>query len=135
MFHKCISEISDWMNKNKLKINGDKTEFLLAGTPQQHAKLLFDYFSVSGTIIPCVKNIGVIIDEELTINNHITYICNSCYHYLRNVCTVQPYLTTSLKPSCIELSPQKMDYCNSLFIFITKCTKCCCQNCPQYEAV
>ena len=26
----CISEIGDWMNRNKLKINEDKTEFLIA---------------------------------------------------------------------------------------------------------
>ena len=30
----CISEISDWMNRDKLKINEDKTEFLIAGTSQ-----------------------------------------------------------------------------------------------------
>ena len=35
----CISEISDWMNKNKLKLNEDKTEFLIAGTSHQHAKI------------------------------------------------------------------------------------------------
>ena len=28
----CISEESDWMNRNKLKINEDKTEFLITGT-------------------------------------------------------------------------------------------------------
>ena len=38
----CISEIRDWMNRNKLKINEDKTEFLIAGTSRQHAKVLFD---------------------------------------------------------------------------------------------
>ena len=37
----CISEISDWMNRNKLKINENKTEFLIAGTSRQHAKVLF----------------------------------------------------------------------------------------------
>ena len=69
------------MNRNKLKINEDKTEFLIAGTSQQPRKLLFDSLGVSGTIIPaspCVKNLGVIIDEELALNNHITYICKSC---------------------------------------------------------
>ena len=48
----CISEISDWMNRNKLKINEDKTEFLIAGTSRQHTKVLFDSLSVSGTIVP-----------------------------------------------------------------------------------
>ena len=65
------------MNRNKLKINEDKTEFLIAGTSRQHAKVLFNSLSVSGTIIPaspCVKNVGVIIDEELTLNNHINLL-------------------------------------------------------------
>ena len=52
----------------------DKTEFLVAGTSQQHAKMLFDSLSVSRTIIPaslCVKNLGVIIDGKLILNNHL----------------------------------------------------------------
>ena len=40
------------MNRNKLKINEDKTEFLIAETSRQHTKVLFDSLSVSGTIIP-----------------------------------------------------------------------------------
>ena len=28
----CMYEISDWMNRNKLKLNYDKTKFLIAGT-------------------------------------------------------------------------------------------------------
>ena len=86
------------MNRNKLKINEEKTEFLIVGTSRQYAKVLFDSLSVSGTIIPAspyVKNLGVIIDEELILNNHITYICKSCYHYLRTIRTIWPYLTTS----------------------------------------
>ena len=87
-----------------------KTEFLIAGTFRQHVKVLFYSLSVSGTIIPaspCVKNLHVIIDEELTLNIHITYICKSCYHNLGNIHTVWLYLrTSSAKPLCIQLSLQ-----------------------------
>ena len=89
--------------------------------------MLFDSLSVSGTIIPaspCVKNLGVIIDEELTLNNHITYI-KSCYHYLRNIRTVWLYLTTSsAKTTVHSVISAKLDYCNSFHqhpsFFITK---------------
>ena len=118
----CIFEITDWMNRNKLKINESKTEFLIAGTSRQHAKVLFDSVSVSGTIIPVspyVKNPGVIIDEELTLNNHITYICKSCYHYLRDIRTVRSYLTTSSAKIIVHsVISAKLDYCNSLFVDI-----------------
>ena len=82
-----IFEISNWMNRHKLKLNEDKTEFLIAGTSHQHAKVMINSLSVSGAIIPaspCVKNLGVITDSELTLSDQVTYICKSCYHYLRN---------------------------------------------------
>ena len=52
----------------------DKTEFLICGTSQQHAKVLADNLGVSGTNIPasqCIKNLGVIIDEDLILYDHI----------------------------------------------------------------
>ena len=50
---------------------------MIAGTSQQCEKVLADNLSVSGTSIRAserVKNLGVIIDEELTLYDHITYI-------------------------------------------------------------
>ena len=119
----CISEISDWMNRNKLKLNEDKTEFLIAGTSHQHAKVMINSLSVSGAIIPaspCVNNLGVIIDSELTLSDHVTYICLlSCYHYLRNIRTIWPYLTVSSAKTIVHsVISVKLDYCNSLFIDI-----------------
>ena len=118
----CISEISDWMNKNKLKLNEDKTEFLIAGTSHQHAKIMINSLSVSGAIIsasPYVKNLGVINDSELTLSDHVTYICKSSYHYLRNIRTIRPYLTVSSAKTIVHsVISAKLDYCNSLFIDI-----------------
>ena len=62
----CISEISDWMNRNKLKLNEDKTEFLISGTSHQHAKVMIN--SLSGAIIPaspCVKTLVSSLTEAL----------------------------------------------------------------------
>ena len=50
---------------------------------------------------------------------HVTSIWNSCYHYLRNVQTIQSYLTvTSAKTIVHSVISAKLDYCNSLFINI-----------------
>ena len=82
--------------------------------------MLFDSLSVSRTIIPasrCVKNLDVINDEELTLSHYITYICKSCYHYLMNIHTFWPYLTTSSTETIVHsVISAKLDYCNSLFI-------------------
>ena len=37
---KCILEVREWMAKNMLKLNNDKTEYILLGTPQ-HIPVLF----------------------------------------------------------------------------------------------
>ena len=35
----CITEIGIWMNNNKLKLNQDKTEFIIFGSSAQRKKL------------------------------------------------------------------------------------------------
>ena len=66
---------------------------------QKYAKLLADNLSVSGTNTPVsrqVKNLGVIIDEDLTLYEHITYICNSCYHLCQNNCALSYFCKIGL---------------------------------------
>ena len=41
-----ISKVSDWMASNRLKLNSDKTEFMILGTRQQLAKLEYDRISI-----------------------------------------------------------------------------------------
>ena len=36
----CVSEISDWVNRNTFKINEHYTEFLTAGTSQQYKSVV-----------------------------------------------------------------------------------------------
>ena len=35
----CLQDVSLWMKNSKLKLNADKTEFLIIGTSTQRAKL------------------------------------------------------------------------------------------------
>ena len=37
----CLTDIYTWMSQNKLKLNADKTEVLVMGTPQMRAKSPF----------------------------------------------------------------------------------------------
>ena len=38
----CLASIQNWMQSNKLKLNPDKTEFLLIGHKQQRQKISFN---------------------------------------------------------------------------------------------
>ena len=45
----CLASVQSWMSTNKLKLNPDKTEFLLIGNEQQQSK----YLSVSNRAFGC----------------------------------------------------------------------------------
>ena len=67
------------------------------------------------------KNLGVCIDQELTMKDHIGYICKSCYNYLRNIHLIRPYLTVATAKTIVHaVISAKIEYCNSLFIGIAE---------------
>ena len=92
--HLCASETSNWMSNNRLKLNEEKTEFLIAGTGRQHSKVIIDSLNVVGINIKpsiSVRNLGVMIDQDLSLKEQVNAICRSCYGHLRS--TIQKDLT------------------------------------------
>ena len=79
----CLQDVSLWMKNSKLKLNSDKTEFLIIGTSTQRVKL--DGFSpihiLSQSITPVasVFNHGVTFDENFNFKQHISKICRCCF--------------------------------------------------------
>ena len=66
------------MIKNKLKINDSKTEFIIFRSPQCKASISGVSVSVGDSNIlpsPKVRDLGVIFDECLTLDAHISNIC------------------------------------------------------------
>ena len=51
----CLTDIYTWMSQNKLKLNADKTEVLVMGTPQMRAKISIPSITVNGVIVPVLK--------------------------------------------------------------------------------
>ena len=63
----CIKRVSEWMFTNRLKVNMDKTEFIIFGTRQQLSKVCCDSISVKSETIylrPVVRNLGVLLDQS-----------------------------------------------------------------------
>ena len=72
---------------DKLKLNRGKTELLIVSA--QHRPLpLIDCVDVSGEQIkpsPSARNIGVIFDEHMSLEKHVTSTCKTCFFHLRNI--------------------------------------------------
>ena len=77
MLEKCIQEIRSWMRQNFLKLNDEKTEFLLFGSRQQLSKVSLPFITVGDSEITTssqARNLGVIFDSTMTLKPHISNI-------------------------------------------------------------
>ena len=113
----CVSDIRSWMIKNRLKINDDKTEFLIITAP--HVKLPADIELAIGhsQIKPSTscRNLGVIFDSNMRMNAQIKNISRSAHYHLRNIGAIRHFLTDSATASLIHaLITSRLDYCNAL---------------------
>ena len=88
------------MITNKLKINDSKTEFIMFRSPQ----LRCDLSSLSVNVGECqitqslkVRDLGVIFDQFLNVDDHITAICRSTYFHIRNIGKIRNLLPCNTK--------------------------------------
>ena len=90
------------MSQNKLKLNADKTEVLVLGTPNQRAKISVPSISVNGGIVKILNipigNQGSVFDPSMNMAAHV-----SNYH-LRNIRRIRKYLTTESTKRVITLT-------------------------------
>ena len=77
----CLASVQHWMLANKLKLNPDKTEFLLIGHEQQRMKYLSSFpiplLGVDTKPARTARNLGVHFDQNFNFRNHIGQICRS----------------------------------------------------------
>ena len=109
----CLTDIYTWMSQNKLKLNADKTEVLVLGTPKQLAKISVPSISVNGEIVKILNipigKLGSVFDPSMNMAAHV-----SNYH-LRNIRRIRKYLAAeSSKSAVISLVTSRFDYCNGL---------------------
>ena len=92
----CIDDIRNWMLNDKLKLNDNKTEFLIISTSQQLAKVTISSLCVGNSAITPVssaRNLGSWFDAKLAMATHITRTCNSASYYLYNLRRIRKYLS------------------------------------------
>jgi hypothetical protein len=114
----CISDIQNWMTENKLQLNSSKTEALLIGTKSKLSTVSANSLPLQDTSIPLsseAKNLGVILDNTLSMQKHISSVCRTCYFQLRRIASVRNYLTTDAAAKLVTSTIlSRLDYCNSL---------------------
>ena len=107
------------MSENKLKLNPDKTEFLVFGAKDRY-KWLSDSFPVNilgNRLSPTdvVRNLGVLFD-------HVNSVVKSCFIILRDLHHIRSFLSVDTSVVIANaLVSSCLDYCNSLFCSLSSC--------------
>ena len=74
----CLASVQSCMSTNKLKLNPDKTEFLLIGNERQRSKylsmFLIELLGVETYPAKSARNLGVISDKNFNFRLHISAI-------------------------------------------------------------
>ncbi len=105
------------MTNNYLLLNSDKTEILLIG-PKNSTQYLLDHnLQLYGCSVPSstVKNLGVILDSNLSFENHISHVSKTAFFHLRNIAKLRNMLSFSDAEKLVHaFMTSRLDYCNAL---------------------
>ena len=85
------------MRLNKLKLNSDKSELLvISSTCKYRPRPLLDSISISEQVVNSsvsARNLGLIVDDSLSLEEHVNYISKSCYYHLTRIAKIRKYLS------------------------------------------
>ena len=120
----CVKAVKGWMDRNRLKLNDDKTESIKIGSVRNVSKIDMDELHFGSTSIRFVekaKNLGVIIDSELGMKYQTTSLIRTLTFTLKKIRSIRPFLTVeNAKQLVTSLLLSKLDYCNSLLAGVSK---------------
>ena len=113
----CIADIRSWMIGNKLKINDDKTEFLIITSPNANFSEELNFTIGNEVVLPSTscKSLGVMFDQHIHMDAQISHICQTTHFHLRNIRAIRDLLPQPAVEQLIHsLVTSRFDYCNSL---------------------
>lgn len=113
----CVRDIDLWMVHNRLKLNQDKTEVLVFSSCYR-ARPNTGNLTIGDEVVKCsstAKDIGVTLDNSLSMVPHITAVCKSAFFHLCNISKVRRFLNTETTKTLVHTFVTSMvDYCSSL---------------------
>ena len=104
------------MDNHHLKFNPGKTELIFI--PALTSPFSDSSISLGETTItssPSARNLGVVMDNRLSLSKNITVVTRTCRFFLYNIQRIRPFLTTYSTQILVQaMVLSRLDYCNSL---------------------
>ena len=114
----CVEAVKDWMSSNRLKLNPSKTEVIWLGSSRRLGHCPMGPLQFAGAwITPSkhVRDLGVIIDSDLSMSTHVRTTIRNCYFHLRQLRLVRHSLSKEAAHALVRAMIHcRLDYCNSV---------------------
>src|SRR6218665_1147160 len=82
----CISEIGDWMKCNRVQLNSSKSEFIWCSSSRRLKYLDCNPFVIGSDAVQPkneVRDLGFILDRDLSMTLHITGLVRTSFEIIR----------------------------------------------------
>ncbi len=116
----CIVDIKYWMTNNFSLLNSEKAEVLIIGPKNHKSNNLACCLTLDGCSLDSsssVRNLGVLLDSNLSFDSHVSRICKTEFFNLKNIFKLRPMLSMSNAEMLIHaFMTSSLDYCNALLV-------------------
>lgn len=113
-----VESLGDWMTRNKLKLNQDKTQFMVLGSKRAVSNCPIKSIELGSEVIEkcdVAVNLGINMDAELRMSQHINAICRKCYQSIRIISRIRSSLDVDSAKTLVQaFIISKIDYGNVL---------------------
>lgn len=116
----CFMATKKWMTQYFLKMNDLKTQVIIFGSSKILSQIQIGGVNLdtgaSIRFVKTVKNLGIHMDQALTMESQVSELKIKCFLTLRNICKIRFLLSTAqLKEVVNSLVVSCLDYCNGLY--------------------
>ena len=95
----CLAEIENWMSESFLHLNDSKSGIVIMSPSGPSTSNITDLSSslgaLSNNVQKEVRNLGVIIDSELSFDTQVTKVVQSCFAQLRQLTKIRSFLSSA----------------------------------------
>ena len=113
----CVVEVADWMVRNQLQLNKDKSQATILPTVKQSPHVPVDV-NIAGQrvrLATSIRNLSVLFDSALPMESHVASVAKKCYYQIRNIGQIRSYISSDACKILVHaLVTSRLDYCNAL---------------------
>ena len=120
----CLVDVEAWLKASRLRLNPGKTQIMWPGSAQQLAKVRIDEVPVLSSrvrIVDEARNLGVVVDSQLSMSAQVAAVCRGGYYQLRQLRPLKRCMTPeAINTLTHAFISSRLDYCNVLYCGIAE---------------